>query len=257
MQDNFKILSKIKELRRNRSKALAVLIDPDKNNGHYLEQLCRLLPTTSPDFIFVGGSFVDDGATEKCVAEIRSICDLPIVLFPGRSNQLTEKADAILFLSLLSGRNPEFLVTQQVESAAWLYKHQLEVIPTSYIIVNDCDEASVLKASATSAIRPTQVSEIINTALAGYYMGHQLCYLDAGSGSKEAIPENVIQNIRQKVPVPLICGGGIKTPEDAQKIYCAGADIIVIGNALEKEPQLLSSINEAARKSALKKEEEG
>lgn len=241
------ILSKIKLLKRKQEKGVAILVDPDKDNGDYFKALEKILPQAQPDLILVGGSFVKRGATDACIEKLKALTSLPIVLFPGHCDQLSGKADALLFLSLLSGRNPEFLVDQHVKSAEWLKKNDLEVIPTSYLIINDHQDASVLKASATAAIPPNDLKTITNTALAGFYMGHQLTYLDAGSGSKNPIPAKVLKVVSENVSLPLICGGGIRDAATAEMLFEAGADLLVIGNALEKDPYLLQSIVETAK----------
>ncbi|MEX0810654.1 MAG: geranylgeranylglyceryl/heptaprenylglyceryl phosphate synthase [Chitinophagales bacterium] len=240
---NKKLLSKLQLLRSSGQKGFAILIDPDKDNTRYFSALAELLPNYPVDFIFVGGSFVKNGATDYCIEQIKGFTDLPVILFPGNYNQLSARADALFFLSLISGRNPEYLIEQHIKSAPWLKENKLEVIPTSYIIISDSTKASVLKASETKPISPKAEEKIVNTALAGYYLGHQLLYLEAGSGSEEPIPASVIEQVAKTVDLPLICGGGIRNTEAAEEICTAGADVVVIGNALEKNPFLLKSLS--------------
>lgn len=244
LNENKNVLSKLRLLKSSGKKGFAILIDPDKDNTQYFTALRELLPQYRPDFIFVGGSFVKAGETEKCIAALKEFSNSPIVLFPGNHSQLSAKADALFFLSLISGRNPEYLIEQHVQSIPWLRKNPLEVIPTSYIIVNDSEDSSVLKASGTKPIASNAIEQILNTAWAGFYQGHQLLYLEAGSGSPSFVSSNIIQRIANEVHLPLICGGGIKNAENARELCQAGADIVVVGNALENNPYLLPSIFE-------------
>lgn len=249
---NKMLLSKLQLLKANAEKGIAILIDPAKDNQKFLSVAKNLLQEFPVDFIFVGGSFVEAGKIDECINQIRNTTDIPIVLFPGDYNQLSSKADSLLFLSLISGRNPDFLIEQQVKSVPWLRKHDLEVVPTSYLIVSNEQNSSVLRASNTKPLSPNNKEMILDTCLAGYFLGHKLLYLDGGSGCDEAISPEIIKNISDNVELPLICGGGIKTPETASEVFNAGADLIVIGNALEKDPNLLKLIYPVAKKQLVK-----
>lgn len=245
--ENKKLLSKLRFLKSSGAKALAILIDPDKDNTAYFAALKEMQVDYCPDFVFVGGSFVESGATDICIQKLKSFCKAPVLLFPGSYTQLSAYADALLFLSLISGRNPEYLIEQHVQSIPWLKENPIEVIPTSYIIVSDSESSSVLKASNTRPLPTDNIEIILNTAWAGFYQGHQLLYFEAGSGNKNFIPSEIINKVSNEIDLPLICGGGIKNLEAASELCKAGADVVVVGNALEENPYLLKSIFEAVK----------
>lgn len=220
-----------------REKLLAILLDPDKINVEDLLILTQKI-SNSVDFIFVGGSTVSNGDTDRLVQKLKENTKLPIVLFPGDYTQITNKADALLFLSLISGENPEYLIKQQLKSVPTLQKSDLEIIPTGYILINGGVETSVQKVSNTIPIDQLNIELINRTALAGMYMGKQLIYLEAGSGATEAVSQPIIKEVSENISVPLIVGGGIRTKKQLDDAFNAGADLVVIGTAFEENNQL-------------------
>jgi putative glycerol-1-phosphate prenyltransferase len=213
-------------------KLLAILIDPDKFELSTTKDFFNKIPE-STNYLFVGGSEVENGRTEQVVNELKKFSKFPVILFPGNVNQITDHADGILFLSLLSGQNPEYLINQQVKSISKLQHSSLEIIPTGYILVDGGIPTSVLKVSQTKAIPQNQISTIVNTALAGQFSGKQLIYLEAGSGASYPVSAEIISEVKKNISIPLIVGGGIKTELQKEAAYQAGADLIVMGNAFE------------------------
>ena len=216
-------------------KKLAILLDPEKAN---LDAL-HFTAEAHPDYIFVGGS--TGGDTTEFVKELRiKIEDLrlsiPIVLFPGNAAQFTPEADGILFLSLLSGTNPEYLVGQQIKSAQVIKKSQIRSIPTAYILIDGGVETSTMKVTGTKPLNPADLTTIVDTCVAAELMGKKAIYLEAGSGAKVPISTEIIAAVRANTSVTLIVGGGIRTPEAMKAAYKAGADIVVIGNHFEENP---------------------
>lgn len=217
---------------KNGEKLLAVLIDPDKFiEAEAAKYLQKLPPETS--CLFVGGSRVEATKTQKTIAAIKDFTNLPVILFPGNYSQITETADALLFLSLLSGRNPEYLIEQQVKSVEKLRNSSLEIIPTAYILIDGGRECAVQRVSRTRPIPQTEIQTIVNTALAGQFSGKKLIYLEAGSGAKYMVAENIISEVKKAIDIPLIVGGGIKTRDQQQNAYNAGADLVVMGTVFE------------------------
>ena len=217
-------------------KMLAVLIDPDKcsdlNTGRYLENL----KLHTPDFIFMGGSQLKSSFS-NLIGLFRSELGIPVVLFPGDVSQFSPDADALLFLSLLSGRNAEYLVGQHIKVALKLRDSALEVIPTGYLLVDGGCKSAVEYVSNTQPI-PDNATEIaIATALAGVFLGMKLIYLEAGSGAHLPVPLPMIREVNNNIQVPLIVGGGINTAEKLYDAFSSGADLVVIGNVLESSPE--------------------
>lgn len=219
-------------------KMFVVLLDPDKCHLQDTEKLLYLLKNYPPDFIFVGGSQTI-GSTEWLIHLLKERLDIPVVLFPGNVSQFAPNADALLFLSLLSGRNPEYLVGQHVTSASAIHQSGVEVIPTAYLLIDGGKESAVQTISQTTPIAATDTETAIATALAGEMLGMKMVYLEAGSGALQAVPEKMIAAVKERISVPLIVGGGIKDPEKMKDIFKAGADIVVIGNVLESELGLI------------------
>jgi putative glycerol-1-phosphate prenyltransferase len=184
--------------------------------------------------IFVGGSDVSEGVTETLVVEIKKYTDLPVVLFPGDVIQITDKADGILFLSLISGRNPDYLIGKHIEAVSRLKNSDLEVLPTGYLLIENGKQTSVELVSQTKPLKRTNIDTIVNTAKAGELLGMKLIYLEAGSGATHAIESEIISKVKQELKVPLIVGGGIRTKKTLESAYKAGADIVVIGTAFEE-----------------------
>ncbi len=240
-----KILKKLQENQQLGKKSIAVLIDPDKvEDPNQLQLLINLASENCVDYFFVGGSLVTTPNLAEVVAKIKEDVNIPVVLFPGNSIQLEPTADGILFLSLISGRNPELLIGQHVIAAPIIKKTSLEVIPTGYMLVNSGRTTSVAYISNTNPIPEDKYSLAACTAMAGEMLGLKTIYMDAGSGAERNISPKMIASVRKSVNVPLIVGGGIDTSRKALESLEAGADMIVIGNALEKDPTLLTEIAE-------------
>lgn len=238
-----KILDILKLRHQQGKKSIAVLVDPDKaEDSTRLQQLINLASENCIDFFFVGGSLVTTANLSSVVNQIKENVNIPVVLFPGSSLQIEPGADAILFLSLISGRNPDLLIGQHVIAAPILKNNKMEVMPTGYVLINSGKTTSVAYISNTTPIPDDKYSLAACTAMAGEMLGLQLIYLDAGSGAEKEISPKMISSVRKSVSVPLIVGGGINTIQKALTALEAGADMIVIGNALEKDPDLLIGI---------------
>ncbi len=233
------IYSKILSAKENGEKLLAVLLDPDKLNLSQVAETVKRINKNKVDFIFVGGSTVKNGITEKLVKEVKKFTTIPLVLFPGDFTQITDEADAILFLSLLSGRNPEYLIEQQIKSVPLLQKTDLEIISTGYILVDGGVQTAVQRVSKTQTISQKNSTKIVQTACAGMYMGNKLIYLEAGSGAKNIVNSGIVKAVEENINIPLIVGGGIKTKEQLENTYKNGADLVVIGNGFEENTSLL------------------
>ena len=234
------ILDQIKQARADKRKLLAVLIDPDKVIDDPLQDLVSRIDNSKADFIFIGGSEVEEGRTDEVIQIIEKSTALPLIIFPGDISQITPRADAILFLSLVSGRNPDYLIGKHVEAAPKLADSALEVIPTAYILIEDGKETSVQRISGTVPMKRSEVDDIVNTARASEYLGMQLVYVEAGSGANTPVPESIITSVRNAVDCPLIVGGGIRNLEQLRTAYDAGADLVVIGTAIEEDPAILT-----------------
>ncbi len=215
-------------------KQLALLVDPDKYSQESLALFVELAKETLPDCIMVGGSLVA-GSVEQVVQYIKSHTNIPVVLFPGNSHQLCNEADALLLLSLLSGRNADFLIGQHVVAAKVIRDSGIESISTGYILIDGGCSTSVEYMSNTKPIPRDKVEIIVATAIAGELIGNRMVYLEAGSGAINPVSKEAIQAVRQAISLPIIVGGGIRTVEQAKDAYLAGADMIVVGNALEKD----------------------
>ena len=225
--------------KRSGKKSFAVLIDPDKVNDQTVAELIELSVSSKVDYFFVGGSLVVSNYLDQCLQLIKKSCSIPTVLFPGSPSQVSKYADALLYLSLISGRNAELLIGQHVVSAPMVKKSGLEVMSTGYMVVDGGAQTTVSYISNSSPL-PSDKSEIaVCTALAGEMLGMKLIYMDAGSGAKNPISETMITKVAQSISVPLIVGGGIIDPEKAYLNCKAGADVIVVGNAIEKDSSLI------------------
>ncbi len=238
-----KILEALKENQKLGKKSIAVLIDPDKvSDASALQHLINLASENCIDYFFVGGSLVTTTNLSEIVQQIKQSVNLPVILFPGNSIQIEPSADGILFLSLISGRNPELLIGQHVVAAPIVRNTRLEVLPTGYMLISSGRTTSVAYISNTTPIPDDKYSLAACTAMAGEMLGLQLMYLDAGSGAEKEISARMISTVRKAIHTPLIVGGGINTAQKALTALEAGADMIVIGNALEKDPNLLIEI---------------
>ena len=234
------------EITAGKHKALALLLDPEKAD------LSRLPITAEarPDYVFVGGS--TGGDTTDFVRNLKLKIknyelQIPVILFPGNAAQFSAEADAVLFLSLLSGNNPEYIVGQQIRSARRILDSHVDCIPTAYILIDGGVETSTMRVTGTQPIKPSILQTIVDTCIAAQLMGKQLIYLEAGSGALHPVPEEVIRAVRAAVSLPLIVGGGIRTPEQMNRAYQAGADIVVIGNHFESHPEQLEEFLTAKR----------
>jgi len=237
-----KIYDKVSAGKSAGHKAFAVLIDPDKLDETALISTIQLSVQAHVDYIFVGGSLVVTDCLDWVVSTIKSHCSIPVVLFPGAPNQITPKADALLYLSLISGRNPELLIGHHVTSAPIIKQTGLEVIPVGYMLIDGGTPTTVSYISNTQPIPANKKDIAACTALAGEMLGLKLIYMDAGSGAQRAIPADMILQVAKHVSVPIVVGGGITSPEKAIEDCKAGADIIVVGNAVEKDPALIGAI---------------
>lgn len=226
----FQIISSI----QNKEKLLAVLIDPEKTTPENISHFMKLLNASIATHIFVGGSTVDELTTDVMVSEIKKHTQLPIFLFPGDVTQITDKADVLLFLSLISGDNPDYLIKKHVESVSKLRNSKLEVIPTGYILIENGKETSVQKVTQTKPISRENHQHIVDTAKAGELLGMKLIYLEAGSGALHPITSEIISSVKRELNIPLIVGGGIRTKKALEIAYNSGADMVVIGTAFEE-----------------------
>jgi len=226
------ILDGIREARALGKKLLAVLIDPDKFNPSSAPEFFRSLPSATTH-IFVGGSTVEKGLTEETVKVIKAETALPVVLFPGDTSQIAVQADGILFLSLISGRNPEYLIGQQVRSVPQLRTSGLEIIPTGYLLIDGGKETAVQRVTQSQPLSQQNIGEIVDTALAGQFSGKQLIYLEAGSGAANPISPEVISAVKEALNIPLVVGGGIRSTEQMAAAYKGGADMLVMGTVFE------------------------
>ncbi len=233
-------------------KSFAVLVDPDKVNDNSVEDLIQLSLDAKVDYFLVGGSLVISNYLDECVQLIKRNCNIPVILFPGSPSQVSKYADALLYLSLISGRNPELLIGQHVVSAPFVKKSGLEIMSTGYMVIDGGAPTTVSYISNASPL-PADKNEIaMCTAMAGEMLGMKLIYMDAGSGAKNAISETMIEKVTACIEVPLIVGGGITTAEKAYLNCKAGADVIVVGNAIEKDASLIKEIASAIHSVAVK-----
>lgn len=225
-------------------KALAVLFDPDDTDERSLIQSLNVCLENKVDYLFVGGSLVTSNNLHEVVSMIKSYTDIPCVLFPGNAIQIDASADAILFLSLISGRNPELLIGQHVVAAPVVKRSNLEVIPTGYMLVNSGRPTSASYISNSQPLPNDKPSLAASTALAGEMLGLKAIYMDAGSGAEEPIAPRIIKAVKNNISTPLIVGGGLNTATKAKQALNAGADIIVIGNGAQKNLSLLTEVSE-------------
>ena len=220
-------------------KSFTVLIDPDKITTSSLDETIRLATEAGVDYFFVGGSLVISDQLDRCIQQIKAACTIPVLLFPGSPSQISRQADALLYLSLISGRNADYLIGQHVISAPFVKKSGLEIIPTGYMVIDGGAATTVSYISNASPMPADKADIAMCTAMAGEMLGMKLIYMDAGSGAKKAITEEMIATVARHIEVPLIVGGGIKDPEKAYLNCKSGADMIVVGNAIEKDASLI------------------
>ncbi len=225
-------------------KKFAVLIDPDKVTRESLLQTVDLSVKAEVDYIFLGGSLLVNNVLNECVEGIKNACKIPVILFPGSVTQVNNKADAIFFLSLISGRNPDLLIGQHVIAAPLVKESGLEVLPTGYMLIDGGRGTTVSYISNTTPIPADKNDIAMSTAMAGEMLGLKLIFMDAGSGANHPVRTSMIKKVSESISVPLIVGGGIITPEKALESCKAGADIIVVGNAIEKDLSLISRMSD-------------
>lgn len=235
------LLQSISQARSNKNKLLAVLIDPDKiSNENQLKEFIGACDYAKVDLIFVGGSLLMNDQLSANIQSIKNISKIPVIIFPGSPLQICDKADGILFLSLISGRNPELLIGNHVIAAPYLKKTNLEILPTGYMLI-DCGNSTTVSYISNTFPIPYDKPEIAAcTAMAGEMLGLKLIYLDGGSGALKPISKKCIETVNKSVNIPLIIGGGIKSLEEAETAWNAGASVVVIGTAFEKDPSLLA-----------------
>jgi putative glycerol-1-phosphate prenyltransferase len=241
-----RLYERLLNARQRQRKYFAVLIDPDQLKTDRVDETVALAAEAGADLFFIGGSLIVNNVLDQCIAKIKANCDIPVVLFPGNSLQISYKADAILYLSLISGRNPDLLIGKHVETAAFLKISPLEVLATGYMLIDGGVPTSVSYMSNTYPIPAGKHDIAMCTALAGELLGLKLIYMDAGSGALNPVSTDMIRAVSQAVDIPLIVGGGIRTPEKVRANAEAGADIIVVGNAIEKDPALIREMVQAA-----------
>lgn len=221
---------------------IAVLIDPDKcNDEERLKELLKRAKFAGVNYLFVGGSTVSQQDFKSSIDLIKLHSEIPIVLFPGASHQISEKADALLYLSLISGRNPDFLIGHHVQSAKEVFDMDIEVIPTGYMLIDGGTNSSVAYVSQTTPIPPENTSIILNTAKAGILQGKKILFMDAGSGALNVVPNEIVFQLAP-LGVPIIVGGGVKSISQLNALKNAGANVIVIGNKLEENIDFLLDI---------------
>lgn len=226
------VIQNILQAKAAGKKLLAILVDPDKFDPAIAPEFMRGLPKNATH-IFIGGSTVNQGETQELVKAFKSCTAMPLVLFPGDYTQLAPQANAVLYLSLLSGSNPEYLVGQQLKAVPFLNKNKLEVIPTGYILIDGGNESAVAKVTQTEPLSQEASEQIVSTAKMSEYLGKQLVYLEAGSGAQIPVAPDIIKQVREVLNIPLVVGGGIRTQEQLQIAYQAGADMVVMGTAFE------------------------
>lgn len=243
------MLSSLIAARSTGTRRFALLLDPDHVQPDALAATLPLAQAAGADYILVGGSLVTVPRLDSLVRQIRQHCSLPVTLFPGNPLQLTSEADAVLLLSLISGRNPEYLIGHHVASAPLLEQMQLEVIATGYMLVDCGRPTSVSYISGTTPLPWDKPDLAQYTALAGQYLGLQCLYLDGGSGAYRPINPQMIKAVRSSTRIPLLVGGGLRTPDDIHAALSAGADCVVVGTALEQDqnPDLLLDLVQAVR----------
>ena len=242
-----KIYTYLQQLKSQKKSGFAVLADPDKIAPADKQYLARLCNDAQVDYLFMGGSLLMAHQMELCIQRFKTESDIPVILFPGSPAQVTPYADALLYLSLISGRNPELLIGQHVASAPQVKASGLEVISTGYIIIDGGVQTTVSYMSNAMPIPADKPEIALCTAWAGELQGKHIIYLDAGSGARRSVSAEMIAKVSGHIDIPLIVGGGICTPEKVFENCKAGANIIVVGNAIERDPLLIKDMAQAAK----------
>ena len=240
------VYKKLTEAAQKNKKQLAVLIDPDKSDSNAIKEKAALCNRFEVDYIFVGGSLIKGDSFDSCLKILRSETKVPVVIFPGSVFQVSGEADALLLLSLISGRNPEMLIGNHVIAAPHIRRSGVEVIPCGYMLIESGKLTSVVYMSNTSPIPSDKTDIAVCTAVAGEMLGHKLIYMDAGSGAENCISDEMVNQVKANISIPLIVGGGIRNAKTASALWKAGADVVVVGNACEKDPGLIGEIMRGA-----------
>ncbi len=224
-------------------KLLAILLDPDKIHLNNVDMLIGKINHSPATHLFIGGSLVENNIIDQLIIIIKQKSDLPVILFPGNPSQISDKADGILFLSLISGRNPDYLIEHQVQAVSILNQMDLEVISTGYMLIESGTETAVERVSKTKPLDRNNIEYAVHTAQAGEFLGNKLIYLEAGSGAKKTVPLEMIKKVAQNIEIPLLVGGGIVDLSGIQKAYDSGADLVVIGTAFENDIDFFNKIS--------------
>lgn len=235
------IYNDILSAKKHGRKLLAVLLDPDKIDMEVLDVLILKINASPATHVFVGGSIVQATIIDELIERLKHATTLPIVLFPGNPSQISDRADAILFLTLLSGRNPDYLIEHQVNAVPILKSTQLEIISTGYILIESGTQTAVQRVSKTEPLDRDNSDYVLQTAQAGEFIGAKLVYLEAGSGAQLAVPLEMISKVSQGINVPVIVGGGIRSKKAIDEAYSFGADMVVIGTAFENDSDFFNS----------------
>lgn len=238
-------MSILRNIENSQKGQIAILIDPDKFDETMVTKQIDAAKKAEVDFIFLGGSLISNNAVQKSIDFIKAHCKIPLILFPGNGTHVSPNADAILFLSLISGRNADLLIGNHVHVAPWIKKQKLEAIPTGYMLIESGKLTTAQYMSNTIPIPHEKADIAVATAIAGELLGLKIIYLDGGSGAEKTVSTNMISKVKENVDIPLIVGGGIRSVETAVEIIKAGADIIVVGNAAEQNPELINEIAKA------------
>lgn len=244
---NSQLYQELLEAKSRGEKKFAILIDPDGGKIENLDIIISESVRANVDYFFIGGSLILDNKLDEVITRIKALCEIPCVLFPGNSFQLNNKADGILFLSLISGRNADLLIGQQIVTAPFIKKSGLEVISTGYMLIDSGVETTVSYISNTRPIPYSKNDIALSTAIAGELLGLKCIYMDAGSGAKKSISSEMINTVSSAIEIPLIIGGGIKSATDASEKVRSGADVIVVGNAVEDNPSLIFDISNSVK----------
>ena len=235
------IYQEILKSKSENKKLLAILIDPEKVAINDIEKLAQKINQSPATHIFVGGSSFNGLYLDDLIIQLKLKINLPFLLFPGNPSQISKEADGILFLALLSGRNPDYLIEHQVNAVPIIRKTKLEVISTGYILIESGSETAVERVSKTKPLDRNNLNYVLQTAQAGEFIGNKLIYLEAGSGAKLSVPQEMITLVSQNIKIPLLVGGGICSKQEIQNAYTAGADLVVIGTAFENDINFFNS----------------
>ena len=238
---------KIIDLFQKPQKQMAVLVDPDKQTDNQHEKIAKIAQNAGIDFFFVGGSLLTSDSLYRCIRTLKDNSDIPVILFPGNTYQVSRNADAMLFLSLISGRNPDMLIGMHVIAAPYVKLSGIETLPTGYMLIDSGKPTSVSYMSNSFPIPNDKKDIAACTAMAGEMLGLRLIFMDAGSGAETPVPPGMIRFVKDSIGVPLLVGGGIRSAKAAKESLQAGADIIVVGNRFEENPELISGFAEVVK----------